>query len=81
MEKKLEGLVAGLMEDVSWEDVGNPYPPLPTAFAPRLLCFMPEWNVDLSGTLRENDGTPTPPALPPLPTIPPLLDGDSGSLL
>ena len=42
LEKKLDGRVAGLMEDVSWEDVGKPYPPPPTALAPRLLCFMPE---------------------------------------
>ena len=56
-EKKVEGRVAGLIADVSWEEVGT------NGCRERaLFLVIPEWKVDLSGTFREKELTAPLPA-------------------
>ena len=49
LEKKVDGLEE-LIADVSCEELG-----MPTKGPLVLFRVIPEWNVDLSGTFREND--------------------------
>ena len=80
LEKNVDGLVPGLREDVSWEEVGMP--PKPPGWPRGLDLVCPEWKVDRSGTLRENcalAAAEAPPEAPPTPKERPV--GERGNLL